>query len=290
MTIKLKQATSSALYALLVSLWMFSGCQQNAAEQLSADGQCHTQPRPDALIIAGTGGGLALIRALGQDWASRDDAAQALYVPTSLGSGGGLRALEDGAIDAALSALPLDERRAARGFSARLIGTTPLVFVVSANRDVQTLTPSLIEAYYSHKRRRWSDGTLVTPLFREPGDNGLKLLIERYPALKGALSSPASSDSVLHTNQAMRDALLETPGALGWLDLSTLYESDALHRLKALSLDGLPPTAPTYPLHQPLYLILPPTPKPALRALIEHLKHPSAQTTMRAYGYAPAPH
>lgn len=262
------------------------GCQQPSPK---VEGECRAQKRPEGLILAGTGGGIALMRALTSQWRQRDEQAPAIMIPPSIGTSGGLKALKDGAIDAALSARALTPAEHAQGLQAHLIGHSPLVFVVPAQLPIDAITVQNLERYYTHELTRWPNGDPVAPLFRELTDSGLALIKDYAPELGRRLSEFGPHDTVLYTNQAMRDALLESEGALGWLDLNTLKDN-APDRLKALRFEGKDPyTDRSYPLMQPLYLITRGAPSDKLGLFLDFLKTPLAKRLLQEHGYFPAP-
>ena len=286
------------------------GCQRDADWPSQSASRCEvSSPRPSGLILAGTGGGLALMRALGRAWRAHEDdppsdaaldgsldgssgAKPAVIVPESLGTQAGLRALEDGVLDAALSARPLTQAERARGLRERLIGRTPLAIVAHAGRGARSISRGELIALYQGQEQRWPDGARRVPLRREPGDSGLTILRDVDAQLGQALEQAWPAATVLHTNQAMREAMLEIEGAVGWLDLNTLGDGQR-GRLIALALDGVAPTlealdAGQYPLAQPLYVITRGEPQGALRALLDFARSEAGQDTMRRHGYLPA--
>lgn len=266
-------------------LTLTSGCEPPPP---TVEGVCHAPARPEGLILAGTGGGIALMRALTLQWRQHDAQAPATMIPPSIGTSGGFKALKDGAIDAALSARALKAAERDQGLQEHLIGHSPLVFVVPAQLPIDALTVQNIERYYTRELTSWPNGTPVNLLFREPTDSGLALIKAYSPTLGQHLGKIGPNESILYTNQAMRDALLESEGALGWLDLNTLKDN-APDRLKALRLDGKDPyTDRAYPLMQPLYLITRGAPSPKLVRLIDFLKTPLAKRLLQEHGYFPA--
>jgi len=278
--------TLSLALSLALGLAPQLGCQQPSPK---VEGICLATKRPEGLILAGTGGGIALMRALTSQWRQRDDQAPPIMIPPSIGTSGGFKALQDGAIDAALSARALKADELAHGLQAHLIGHSPLVFVVPAQLPIDAITTQNLERYYTHELTQWPSGAPATPLYRERTDSGLALIKDYAPELGRRLSQLGPDKPVLYTNQAMRDALLESEGALGWLDLNTLKDN-APDRLKALRLDGRDPyTDRSYPLMQPLYLITRGELSDKLGLFLDFLKTPLAKRLLQEHGYFPAP-
>lgn len=207
-------------------------------------GACVSEPMPDVdLVIAGSGSVLRFADGLLDAW-SPPDGRPLTWLPESIGSGGGLEALTDGAIDIALISRPLRDDERAAGLRDVPIARTAVVFGVHADVPAADLTRDELGAILRGEVRAWPDGTPIVLLLREPGDSGLAVLFDALPDLArdAELARDAGRGSVLVTDQAMVVALASTPGALGVVvDLGLVHGTGL--PVRALSLDGLAPSA-----------------------------------------------
>jgi phosphate transport system substrate-binding protein len=199
------------------------------------------EPRPAGLLIAGSGSNLAFVRAIARRYAERDPAAR-VHVADSIGTGGAVRALGDGAIDIGLASRPLTADEGRAGIVATPLARVALVLAARGGPPGPGLSRAAIAALFRGELARWPDGAPVVPLLREPGDSGNALVAGVLPEVGRAMAEATSRGAltVCYTDQQMRDSLLETGGAVGFLDAGTL----ALERLplRALAIDGALPT------------------------------------------------
>jgi phosphate transport system substrate-binding protein len=82
------------------------------------------------LRIGGTGGALAAMRQLADAFAEQDKTVRPDVLP-SLGSGGGVRAMVEGAIEVAAVGRPLTDAEQAAGAAPAVCWRVPFVFVTS---------------------------------------------------------------------------------------------------------------------------------------------------------------
>lgn len=219
---------------------LLAGCREEAtsAQVCATPRPDIAASRPEGVIVAGTGAGLSPLKMLARAYAEQtDDPKERVFIPVSIGTGGGLRALAAGAIDLAITARPLEQKEREKGFEEHRLATSRVVFV-TRREELERLDRATLLAIYRGEQRVWSDGRPITPLFRERGDSSLKLLRSHDPELGEALMPPERDTRrglVLHTDQQMRDALLEIDGAIGWLHVGMIRtETLPLHPLEVL--------------------------------------------------------
>jgi phosphate transport system substrate-binding protein len=266
MTLRMKKRLLPCLFGLLVH----TACTGPEPETRA---ECPVFRRPPGLIVAGSGACLALAREL----ASRFDASHPgsrTAIPGSIGTGGAVRAVRDGAVDVGLASRLLSASERSLGIREHPITRTALVIVAHPGVPAKNLDVADLADLYSGRRTEWSDGTRVVPLLREPGDSGEHLLVSTFPELEGAFEEARRKDRglICYTDQEMRDALLEIPGAVGFLDLGTIR----LERLalKPMALNGVDPGRDTvvsgrYPLVRTLSFLTNGPPIGTAREFIE---------------------
>ncbi len=237
--------------------------------------------------MAGSGSNLALVRALAARFEERTPGAR-VHVPESIGTGGAVKALSDGAIDLGLGSRPLKEAERQRGLSEVRLCRTALVPVVNPAADVDALSHEDLAAIYRGERATWPNGVPIVPLLREPGDSGNDLLIRTYPALGVALKAALRTElwQVAYTDQEMRDSLHSIPGSIGFLDLSTIRLEGL--PLTPVRLDGA--VAPVsgsgggYPLVKELTFLLRGPPSAEAQAFLDFALSPEAAELLARAG------
>jgi phosphate transport system substrate-binding protein len=179
--------------------------------------ECAPVPKATGWVIAGSGSNITPMRALLRAWRPGED----VQLPESLGTGGAVAALVDGAIDIGLASRPLSEAERATGVKEHPLARSPIGLLRQMRRAGSGLTLEDLIATLDGEPRAWADGTPVTPLLREKGDSGARVVAAAFPALGAAMerARQARRWPVLWTDQEMADALVSVDGAVGFLDL-----------------------------------------------------------------------
>jgi phosphate transport system substrate-binding protein len=280
---KSRLATASLLLMLLVT-----ACK--AADPPVQPAACEAPRRPAGLVLGGTGAGLAMLNRLA-DAARAEQPGAAISVLPSLGTAGGLRALREGQLDLAIISRDLNAEERAAGLIATQFARAPIAFATRRPARARSLTTQRLTGWYSEPGARWPDRSRVTMLFRESGDGGLKVIKAADAALGEALDhDPRLSGQgvLLQTDQQMRDALLDIPGALGWIDLGTILLEDL--PLQPLVIDGVAPTPENlatnrYPFAISLWLVRRADAPPAVERLITFASSPAMRAVWASHGY-----
>lgn len=179
---------------------------------------------PEVVVLAGSGVNLAPVRVILEALRARGGGPRA-RLAASIGTGGALRALRDGAIDVGLVSRPLSAGDLGRDLRLHALGTVPLAIVAHrSTRAPAELTPRELAAYYRGTVATWPGGAPVIPLVRQAGDSTMREIAAVDRALAAAMAEARAADRALtcYTDQQMRDALLAIPGAIGFLDLGTI--------------------------------------------------------------------
>jgi phosphate transport system substrate-binding protein len=201
-------------------------------------------PRPDGLIIAGSGSNLAAIRTVARLYEEAHPGVR-VVIPESIGTGGAVRALADGAIDVGLASRALTDAERRLGVNETPYARVPLVFAAHPDVRADRLVVQDLIDMYRGVREKWPDGTPVVPIVREMGDSGRVALQRHVPELERVMADAfrTSRLKACHTDAEMRDALLSIPGALGFLDAGMV----AFERLplRVVAVDGVDPVIKT---------------------------------------------
>ena len=279
------------MLGLLLATALASGCAEETPVT-DAPGACETfAPRPPGLVVAGSGTGLALARALARRYMELAPGARVL-VDESIGTSGAIHAVVDGAIDVGIASRPLSAKELALDLRATPIARVALAILSHSETGATGVTADDLVHIYSGTRDRWPSGERIVPLLRERGDSGSDLLGKLFPTVGAALDDAAARGAwhVAYTDQEMRDGLLLVPGAVGLLDMGTL----ALEHLPLvpLALEGVAPSRENaangrYPLVKELLLLTRREPSAAAAELVALARSDVGAELLAGAGYLP---
>jgi phosphate transport system substrate-binding protein len=207
-----------------------------------------------------------------------------------LGSGGSLRAVEQGALDAALISRPLQVDERMRGLHAFEYGRTPFALTTRMS-GVSNLTRTQLAEMIEDPRAAWPDGTPVRLVLRPRGDGDQVLLASMGPLVELALERAASRSGmvVAVTDQEAADAVLRLRGGLGGCGLSLLRSG--FEQLVPLALDGVAPTVAnienaSYRIVNRMHVATLGAPAGAALELIDFLKSPDGMALLAQHGHS----
>lgn len=248
-------AAAAAAYWILVAaagLGMFAvvrtGDVPPAAPAEGAGLQSMVGRRSEALVIGGTGTGLAVLEVLSREF--EKETGIPVSVASSIGSSGGLAALVAGAVDLAWVSRPLKPGELEK---LRVVELAQARVFLAGGRlaDPSPLLPGEVADLYLGRREVWPDGTPVVVVLREPGDSGTLAFGEIVPGFAAAHEWAVESRfwRVELSDLAMQRALLDCPGAVGLFDLGAKRGLDlALKEIPVLSGPGGNELIPVRPL------------------------------------------
>ncbi len=236
-------------------------------------------PAQSSLTVAGTGDSQVLLRLLGQQFETVHPGLT-IKVPDSIGSGGGLKAILRGKADLARTARPLEEKEKP-GLVEILFAKSPIVFVVHTTvTGITHLTMEQIQGIYAGKYRNWQElggpDHKIYVVDREADDSSRRLITQTFPAF-----SPLDSVvTIAYSTPETVNLLAKNLFTIGYLPLSVAQHD----HLTILALDGVIPTAPSYPLVTPFYLVSKVPPTDLAKQFIEFVWSPPAQQIMKETG------
>jgi phosphate transport system substrate-binding protein len=213
----------------------------------------------EPIRLGGTGSGLGTMQRLAEAYARKDPSVRIVVVP-NLGSSGGIKALQAGAVELAVTSRAPKTEELASGLQAFEYGRSPFVFVTNGRSSGNTISRHLAAQYFSGRISQWPDGTPVRLVLRPAtdGDTALQeaFSAEMAEAVKAAHARPGMV--IANTDQDAADEAQRLPGSLATNTLALLL-SEQRH-LRVLTLDGIVPSVKTladgaYPYHKPLYLV-----------------------------------
>jgi phosphate transport system substrate-binding protein len=246
-------------------------------------------PKHDRLHLAGSGSNLPTTRALTEAYV--DSGGKRPVVHASIGSGGGLRALLDGAIDIALISRPLSDRDRAQGLIETPYAQMPVFVAVHATVPVEEISVDDLLRIYRGDLQQWPDGTPIVVLQREPGDSSHSALDRVLPQF-AAVNDRAYRQGrwqVLYHDASMLEALQNIEGAIG---LQGSGRGPGASGYRILRVDGVPPTVESvesdrYPFSKTLAFVTVGPPSGEVAAFIDFATGAAGAEVIRQWGASP---
>jgi phosphate transport system substrate-binding protein len=240
----------------------------------------------ETLALVGTGDGIEIVKALGAAFTA-DNPEIKINVPPSIHSSGGIRAVVVGNAVVGRIARPLKPDELELGLRAIPIFLQPTVFFAHRSANVKSLTAKQLTDVFSGNVRNWrdlgGDDVRVRVVRREDVDSSLAVLRETLPGWK-ELQFNEHRSKLATTTQDAFNAVEQNEGAIGFGP----YSRDLDQRFTILSVDGVPPTDPTYPSAVTLSLIYrDATVTDAARKFIDFVFTEPAQKIVRKLGGIP---
>lgn len=248
--------------------------------------------RPDdaRLHIAGSGSCIPLARMLAGSAMQQLDLSPEVHA--SIGSGGGIRALQDGAIAVAVVSRTLRDEEVASGLVYTPFARIPVIVAAGLDVPERAVTYDDLDALFEGRRTKWSDGTNVVVLLREAGDSSHRVVEAVMPEFAEitAQARVEGAFRVLYHDGAMQVALANTPGAVG---LHGNGVAPSLAGFRALAVDGVEPTGDNvesgaYPFVKELGFVTNGPPAGEAKSFIDYVLSAEGRALLRVRGAVPA--
>lgn len=255
-----------------------------------APGFAGAAEQKSAIVVAGTGTCIPIVRLLAEEF-QRLYPAVKISVPASIGSGGGIKAAADGAVDIGMVSRPLKSDEMAKGLVVRPFARTAIVFATSPYVPDRELSYGDILAIYRGEKKKWKDGRKIIVLTREASDSSVEVLRQKLPGFKELYDASQEKKvwTTLFTDQEMNQALVKTPGAFGITDQGAVITEKLA--VKVLDLNGIAPLLDNvrsgkYPLSKPLaFVYRKEALSPASRAFLAFVFSPKGRMLLNKHGY-----
>jgi phosphate transport system substrate-binding protein len=240
-------------------------------------------------VLAGTGTAIPVLQVLAEEFGRLTGGT--VHIEPSIGSTGGIAALRDGRIDCALVSRELKPEEQQ---DVAYIPFALAPVVLAAGRDLPAchLDSDMLLALYSGADRIWCDGGAVTVLLRETGDSATAIFGQFFSGFADVHSQAVTARTwrVLMTDQAMEQALTDSPRAVGLFDFGIMQIRNA--GVHSVPVAGLVPRlesggSPSYPLLRPLGFAVTETPSGTLAEFITFTRGTAGGEMLLRYGYVP---
>ena len=252
---------------------------------LTASATAQTQE----IKIGGTGSAIGTMQVLARAYGEAHPAAKITVLP-STGSSGGIKALQAGAVQIAVSSRPLNEAESKAGAVAVEYGRTPFVFATSAANPVAGIKTQDLVDFYAGKVDEWPDGSKLRLVLRPIGDSDSESIKSMSPAMREAKGVAERRQGMIFsvTDQDAALSIENVPGALGPSTLALLLSEK--RTLKALALDGVAPSAKTlangsYPLFKQMLIVTGPKTPPEAQAFVGFVQSAAGRAILQQTGH-----
>lgn len=246
---------------------------------------------PAALHLGGTGALTPLAIRLSEEWA-RLGGSPPVLVEDSIGSGGGVRAAFDGALDLGMVSRPLGDDELRFGLVVVPMGRDAAVLAAHPGVPIDGVSSAELVAYYRGDLLRFPDGSSAVPLLRDRSESANSALELLVPGLLAAREQ-AYRDRllrVLYHDRAMAEAISSTPGAFGVFPLGALITFRL--PLKILAIDGVRPSYETmidgrWRATRELFFVTRPERLARAAPFLRFIHSPEGRALARSRGYLP---
>jgi phosphate transport system substrate-binding protein len=237
------------------------------------------------LSVVGTGDGIDLLRAIGTAYTS-DHPGTNVLVPPSIGSGGGIAAVNSDKEVLARVARPLSTSEKDAGLVATPVFRLPSAFFVHRGTGVTGLSSAQLAEIYAGRITNWKDvggaDMRIRVVRREDQDSTLMVLRQSMPGWKDLALTDKSKTAV--TTQECMNTVKEVEGAIGFGPFTRALEGE----LVVLKIDGRYPTDHHYPSAVTVAFVhKSATVTPDAKLFISYAKDAKAQSILSGMGGVP---
>ncbi|MBI5056535.1 MAG: substrate-binding domain-containing protein [Nitrospirae bacterium] len=239
--------------------------------------------------VGGTGNALGSFKELGDAFQKLHPGVNIVILP-SLGSTGGIKAVNAGALDLGLSSRQLKDAERIYGAADEEVARTPFVFVFYGKAGVVNLTLKDIAKMYTGETKNWPDGTPIRIILRPETDADTDLMKSMSPEMKEALGKAMSREgmTIAPSDQDCADALEKVPGSFGALTIGQIIAEKRAFNI--VTLNGVAPGMKTftegkYPYYKSLFIVKGPKSIPVTNNFIEFVNSKEGKAILNKTGF-----
>lgn len=268
---------------------VLAACEGDPAPPRGVAPTAVAPPEDGVIRLLGTGAMTPLARRLVEAWRrSPEGSSWRVVVEPSVGSGGGVRAAWDGVVDLGMISRPLSERERGLGMQVFPVARGGVVLAVQRSVPLRGMSGEEIERLYRGEGGPPGEATLSL-LLRDREESANAALEHWFPALRPLREQAYQQRraQVLYHDEAMREALVATPGAVGVVDLGAVLGEHS--SLRGLAIDGVEPTLDAvrdgrWKATRELSFVLRPERAERVRAFLRFLRSREARAVIEASG------
>lgn len=243
----------------------------------------------DTIRIGGTGSALGTMSLIATEFSKKHPDHVVRILP-SLGTSGGIKALQSQALEIAVTSRDIKPEEKAAGLNSVKYGTTAFVFISNRKNPDIKLTNDTIAAIYSGKQAAWSNGEPLRMVLRPREDSHTKYVEKMSPEIAAAVQSAHTKQGMIVaiTDSDAADHVEKIPGAVGTSTLALVLSEE--RRLKVNPLNGVTPSTQTlldgsYPMTSDMYAVTGSSPSDATKQFIQFLRSPQAAEILTRTGH-----
>ena len=247
----------------------------------------------EELIIPGSGNPEYVLTQLAKAF-NQQQSQHTVTIPSSTGTAGALRDVEEGTASLGRVGRPLKEDERNKGIAYVALGRDPVVFAAGAGVTARSITPTQAVDAFSGRLTDWRElggnPGPIRAIGRETTDASRQALNRRIKSFENI--AYGENIKVVHLDPELIALLDRFPTSLGFLNKSALGACNS--KIVYLALDGVEPTSEnvekgSYPLWLELGLIYKPDAlTPAGQAFLEFVRSPAGVRVLREHGVLPA--
>ena len=253
----------------------------------------HPDHAATRIRMRGSGSALGTLQLLADAFKKIHPQANFVIVP-SLGSGGGLKALQAGAIDLAVISRPLKDSERGPGVMATEYARTPVVFAVAVTTNVSAITTPELVSIYAGELKTWADGRQLRLVLRPDDESDTEIVRSMSPAMSQAVTAAHARQGMITalTDKANAESLETIPGVLGTTTLAQIISEK--RDLRPLALDGVSPSLSTladgkYRYYKPFFTVSGPWTPPSAPQFAAFVRSASGRDILEKNGQWVAP-
>jgi phosphate transport system substrate-binding protein len=242
-----------------------------------------TAAQAETIKIGGSGSMIPLLTSLGNAYAKKNPKDTVEVNQKSMGQPGGIAALNAGAVDIAMSAMPITPEQAKLAVTQVEIAKVAGVVAVNPSVTATNLTGQQLCDIYAGKIKNWKQvGGADAPIaaLTRPESDSTKVMFRKSQA---CLASLKEAPEILNLPKSadMHNALASTKNAIGICDQIAL--DDAKGKFKAIKVDGkAPEVSDKWSFTLRNNLVVKKTPSEAVKRFMNFVKSPEGQAIIKS--------
>lgn len=244
----------------------------------------------NSIKVGGSGSGLGVMKILGAAFAKQHPDFTLVVTP-SMGSSGGIKAVQAGALDISLSSRPLTADEAS-SLNGRLVAKTPFILGTHKGSPYQNISTQQLLDFYTGAVTIWPNGQPVRLILRPSKESDNIALQQFSPAMESAVTAALTRTGLLvaFSDQDTADALERQAGSLGPSTLALVLSEK--RAIKPLAFNGVTPSVKTlkdgsYPYYKPIYLVTKSAPSPLIKTFVDFILSPAGSQILTHDGLLP---
>jgi phosphate transport system substrate-binding protein len=274
-----KQTIKVLGIALLAVCLVASGCGSSSTEKATATPETQEQV---VLTVSGSGSVSALLTAVEAEFEAATPGYN-LNILSGSGTGGGVSGVLDGTLDVAAMARPPKEEEAAKGLEYVAFGDTGVAILVQSDVEVTDLSRDQVQGIFFGEITNWSEvGGPDADIVVYVRDEDESATVALRQLIFGDTAFPETVAGVLTSSGDMVTAVGGTPNSIGYGNWAGVPASG--HNLKSVTLDGIAPVDPSYPMLQSMGIGYVESGRDAAQPLVDWLTSDRGRTVLSELG------